>query len=217
MKTIKDLEKEEDIMAIFNDIEILLQYIETNQEFLDAFTQFLDDEQKLEVIRKDYFKRQSTYLKRDAIMSIKDNSIKKEIMQDISIIEDTFNKWNLIEFIETMDDEDKLQVLNNRGLLEKVKIELFDIKNIIVSIQDDEIKSMYVEKYDFNSYQKLDIYKAFGEENKKRIILDDEKSFKKYEIIQLINSLSIVGKVDFLKTEKVFLEIKNLQMYDIVK
>lgn len=214
MKTIKDLENEKDKLSIFKESKKLAEYIKTNKELLYAFTEILNDNEKLEIMKQEYFKKQPDWIKTNVVMSITDNSVKKQIMQDMSIVETVFDKYSFHEFVYSMDEEGKIQVIRNKELLHKFNVQPYVIKELIIPIQDDELKTEFMEEFDLHEYE---VYASFSDEKIKSIIIEDKSGLKEYQIIRLINSLSIKNKIDFLDTQKDFLESKKLSIYDILR
>lgn len=236
MKTVQDLENENDKMAIFLDFEMIKQYVKTNQDLIDAMTLYLNDNQKLEVMRQDYFKNVSQYVKKQIAKTIADEQVKSQIIQDILLLEEIFDKYNFVEFLLSGNDDNKSYVLNNYEILQKFDISKWDIKKIINSmskegkvkiLQDKEnVKQLGFESFDISDliieleddkikYELLNHYEL-DEFNKSQVIKSFSDENKKTIILEDKHRLGnrfVLEIISSFRTETIIDFINNQQEF----
>lgn len=212
--TIKDLEKEEDKMAIFRDFNVLKQYIVTVKDLLDAMA-LLNDNEKLEVMKLDYFQRQATSVKARVAMEIKDEKVKSQIIRDLPLMEAIFDDYNFKRFLETLNDESKMYVLKNSAILKKFNMAEYDIKQIIQSMSNENrveilsnkalITELGIGRFDLNNL----IIGIQGDEDKYK--LAKEYELNEFDIIGVIKSFSDENRKRIILEDK-----EGFQNYNIV-
>lgn len=205
MKTIQDLEKVEDKMAIFRDFELLKQYVVTVQDLIDAFS-YLDDNQKLEVMSQSYFQNLSQSAKSRAVMTITDNVVKRQILENTALLEDVFDQYNFCEFLMSTDDQTKKDVLNNLQLLNKFDLNGRHIRKIIISMSNEGktnilsntelIKQLGLESFDLSDLI------ASLEDDEIKYQLSKDYELGEHETTQVIISLSDGKKKEIILEDK---------------
>jgi len=197
MKTIEDLKKEQDIMAIFRDFDLLKQYVRTVGDLVNAMEECLDDNQKLEVIHLDYFKRLKPLARSSAIMTIQDENIKAQMIQDDELMELAFtNQYGFMQFVETLNDESKLYVLSNPELLQKFQIEKYNIKSIIKSMTSKgkaQVLSNRELLTEMRDYEIVDFIIGV-EDDKLKAKFCQEYELSEYYVVEVIKSFSDENK-----------------------
>ncbi|MBQ2835287.1 MAG: hypothetical protein IJE68_00390 [Clostridia bacterium] len=217
MKTLQDLENVEDKMAIFRDFELLKQYVVTVKDLIDAFS-YLGDNQKLEVMNFSYFKNLSQSSKASAIMTITDNAVKRQILQNTALVEEVFDQYNFCEFLISTDDQTKNEVLNNLQLINKFNLNGRHIRKIIMSMSNEGktnilsntelIKQLGIESFDLSHLI------ATIEDDEIKIQLSKDYELREYEELRVILSLSTQKKKEVLLEGKI--EIENRYIVDII-
>ncbi len=190
MKTWQDLKNKKDKMAIFQDFPVLRQYVRTTNELIDAMVLCLDDNQKLEIMEYECFKNLTQFLKAKVVMTITSNEVQSQILQNTTLLGEIFHPHDFVKFMQIVDDQSKMYVLNNPEILKKFDVSKHDIKKIIESMSN---------------------------ENKKIIILEENHGLSNSFIQEIIGSLEVEDLIDFINNNKTFLQEKNIKPYKIVE
>lgn len=248
MKTIQELQQIKDKLSIFLDFEQLKQYISTIGELIDAFSTCLNDDEKYEVMTKsDYFERQKPYTKSSIIMTINDDKIKSQIIQNASLVESSFESYNFMKFCMTLNDESKIYVLNCPNYIEKFNLKNYDAKKIIESlssankslilsnkqllqelgIKGFDVTNLIIALEDDGVKSKLVKEHELSEYDKIGVIKsfsDDNKKriilgdkVPERYLLDIISSLGTDAVIDFINTEQEFLAKKEIKTYKIIK
>lgn len=207
MKNTEELKSISNKMDIFETHDSLLHYAETIDDFLKLFYE-LNDMQKYEIVKKDYFKKQHRILRQLAIASIQSNTIKIEILHDDTIIvgNSAYEKILMLkQILKSMDGASQLSVLKDVKLIKKFEMSEYDLSEMIKSMPKEYIIELLL---DTGIINQLNIGKFYivelitvldNDDDKKRFM--DLYELDKYERIRIYCTLSYESKVEFLKDE----------------
>lgn len=217
MKTLQDLEQIEDKMAIFRDFEILKQYVVTVNDFINVFS-YLEDNQKLEVMNFSYFQNLSQTSKARAVMTVTDNAVKRQILQNSSLVEEVFDQYDFCEFLISADDQTKNEVLNNMQLINKFDLKGRHIRKIIISMSNEGKSKILsnaelVKQLGLESFDVAELISTL-EDDKIKYQLSKNYELSEYEKNQVFLSLSNKMKIELLIKGKI--EINNRYIVDII-
>lgn len=240
MKNLSKFKNLQNKMEVFNDYNELLKYVETQQDFAIVFN-MLTDQEKFEVVQKNYFFGQDEDLRRETLSNIKDDSIKEQIfnnenlrnkiindsifidmvakMSDVGKIKILCNKTLLKEYnislivierwIKTLSQENIKEILNSSELLEQLHIDNNSKASLLTKIQDDEYKSNYLNKYQFNTEEKKTIIGSYSDKNKINSILNSTEGMYSFQISELLSTLNAEVLIQFFNENKEFIGSKR--------
>lgn len=132
---------------------------------------------------------------------------------------DKLTNSDLTELITTfLDDSQKVELLKNEEIILNVLgLKNYNVSNIISSLNNVENKIEMLSKYDLENYNKIGIIRSFPLEQKIQTILNNTYNLKKADLAQIIASLSIDNLINFVNTNKEFLNNNNLSIANITR
>lgn len=215
------LNKTDNKLSIFADIEKFKQYSINVKELLDLVSEFLSDEEKLKLFEYQHFKQFNAWIRSDIIGLISDEKV---ILQMISNEEITngFERYQIIDNIKKIGDSGKQQLLHNQTFIEKYQISNYEIENIISSITDEaraEIlldKDLITNKLQLEDFCIAKLVKGLSNE-KSKIRLLKEREFSKYDIMEILETLDTKTLSGFLEEHKEFYSEKDIYPYEIIR
>jgi len=110
------LEKTEDRISIFADVNMLSECDDLENNITGLINDFLTDEQKAELFELEHFREVASEIKKDIIQSIFNRSIKLQLLKDGKITEG-IDKDDALEIIELLDDDEKNEIMRRKSLL----------------------------------------------------------------------------------------------------
>ena len=110
MKNFEEFKSLSNKMKVFESIDNLLRYVETNGDFIELFG-FLSDEEKLVVVQKDYYLRQSDTTKNKTILLIKDSKILDIIISDKDLRKKILTELSFYNIMTEADNLNKRSIL----------------------------------------------------------------------------------------------------------
>lgn len=247
MKNFEKFQSLENKFEVFNDLQTLKEYAESENDFLELF-KCLTDSQKFEVMKKNYFNLFQKVTKIKALDTIKTDEIQMRILEDGAISDDIVNNYRFENIVLSFEDKNKISILSNSEMLKRFKISIYNISSIFSSMSE-EIKEQLLADSDLlkniglNEIEiaklvsglKNDNYKYKYIKNNeisdlgkycilksftyeyKKSLLKNENGLSPNEEMHLILSLSTDELVDFIKTEKSVLTAKGHDLTKIVK
>lgn len=204
MKNNEELEKIQDKAALFRDTEKLLNYIETVQDYLDLFV-LLDDNQKSEIMKSEFFLKQCGTLKRKAIESIVDNKVKFNLIKNGYIKDIVDDNWFAKNLLKELPEEMILDIIKDGVSIEKLDISSFDVTRLIEGMspasiesllqEPEQLKAVGISEYDIPTL----ISKITNDKTKELVMSKYE--LKDYERIKILTSFSTEYKLQILKED----------------
>lgn len=147
------LEKTNNKLSIFASIDILEQYDFNMVEFFSLISDFLSDEEKIELIKYPHFKGNESSI----IGCISDENKKLEMLRDDSIISN-FENYQIIDIIVGLSENKKQQILYDRSFIEKYNFSNDELLDIILTLSNNgKVKILEIEQLEFNKDSKMQI------------------------------------------------------------
>lgn len=179
-----------DKLGFLNPKDNTVSYYFDNDEYREAL-EYLNDDERLELINTDFFEEAGLLLRREIIKSIKDDDKKINLLQD----EDFFiasinNEYNAVDIINTLSEEKKIQVLKDYEQIIKWNISGYQIEKIVSGLSDENIKKIVsdeelVKGLKLRDYNIADIVCAMKEDKNKLELMSKIKSLSSQNILIL--------------------------------
>ncbi len=185
------LEKTDNKLDVFSNMETLRQYSFNIGELFDLITDFLTDKEKQELLNYPYIQRQDIGVKLGIVGLISDSSIKTDIFVNDSMTDELSN-YQVADFIKKLDDESKTTILYNQEFIEKHGLDKYMINDIITS-SGDKLKLDIIYNPEFIEKNQIDSYSIRG----------------------IISSLNDNIKIDIVNNKDLTLKKLKLSEYDI--
>ncbi|MBQ2938109.1 MAG: hypothetical protein IJE05_04455 [Clostridia bacterium] len=214
----KLLEKTDDKLSIFASAETLKKYHLNLNEFFDLISDFLSDEEKLELFEYSHFQQFDGRIKGNIIKLVSDENIILRMMSNDNIM-NGFENYEIVNIIKKMSDNSKQQILRNQEFIEKHQIADYELKNIVLSLTEEARAEMLTDidlitnKLHLANFQIVDLTKGLSSEEAKNRILEIYQ-LANHQKIAIINTFSSNHKIDILLKEKCF---NKYDMMDILK
>lgn len=196
------LEKTDDKLSIFGNVEMLRQCNMKLGELYDTITIFLTDDEILKLFEYEHFQKWDSYRKIQMVMRISDSGVLLKALQDEEIIKDV-KSWDLEKLIAKLNDQDKGTLLNIPDWFKNHGFSKYKISDIISEIKDEkkyELVSnptLMFDTLDLEDNNVADIIATFGEEEDKDKLLSIYQ-LEEYMQVQIITTYSDEGKEEFL-------------------
>lgn len=200
------IEKSTNKLSIFIDKNTFSQYSITYGDLVYLISQFLNDEEIAKAFDTRFYNDLPTGTRYSIIELISDSKIKLKLLENDKILANMYS-YQIINIIKSLDDADKIQVLNMSDFLKQYGISNYDKQEIIKSLSNknkQEIlcdKSLIKDVLQLENYQVTAIIEGLeGEDGKKKLI--DIWEFKPYEIAGIAKSFSDKTKFEIILNNK---------------
>lgn len=182
-----------------------------------AIIKNLSDQNKYNLLfNSDFMEGMKTYNIENIIESLEKQS-RIKLLQNPEFFKKYDFKYMQVEIIMELDDTEKSEILLNKDLINQLEFKEYELTKMVGSISDDKLKEHIIDNYDFKLSDITDILITFSDEKKNEYILGSKYEFSKFQIIELISSLSMESFVTFLNDNKEFLHNKNIEPYSIIR
>lgn len=141
MKNFEEFKSLSNKMKVFESIDNLLRYVETNGDFIELFG-FLSDEEKLVVVQKDYYLRQSDTTKNKTILLIKDSKILDIIISDKDLRKKILTELSFYNIMTEADNINRRIILEDPNLIKEFYCDPFQIEIIVRKMKDEDKKEI---------------------------------------------------------------------------
>ena len=199
MKNYEEFKLETDKVHILSNGDLLSKYVSTITDYIEA-TKELNDIEKSQLVKTDFFLKQITKLKLDVIKSIQDDKIKMDILKDENYISENFKyNFELEELVMSLGSKGKMEALNNKDFLEKMKLAKHGKMEIIKSLDDESKNDIIkdeelVKELEISLYDVSEIIQSIKNENLK-IDLYHNMDFSAPQKANIIRTLSLPNKI----------------------
>lgn len=220
------LDEAEDKLSIFTNIEIIKTYSNKTktEEYYDLVSEYLSDEEIIKLF--DYAKDFNYPDRKKLILMISDSELLYNILQDDEKIEE-FTQI-ICQLVRKLNDSDKEKLLNRPDWIKNHKLQAYDIKSIIESLNESARYTILLNKTLVKDMLQIDDWGIAEivstlelEEEKDKLI--DIYQFRESDQAKIVKTYSDEGKARILaitkfgKYEKNFIlrtfEIDNLITY----
>ena len=168
------LEISSDKFSIFQDKSLLSQYSFSVNEFTSLISDFLSDEQKVQLFELEHFKKLNPFLKSSIIEVVSDDKMKLKCLSNPDFIKG-FTEYELVNMIETLDDSSKMKILENPDFWKKYHTDFSCIIKSLGKENKREIlsrKDFIEHELELDDYQIKDILISIKEEKTKLEMMD---------------------------------------------
>ena len=125
---------------------------------------------------------------------------------------------DLYKIINELDSDNKKTLLqDSKFTKDTLKIQDFEIINLICEIEGDKDKLELGKLYQIDNSSMYNIVSSLSSEAKKKIILENPYNFTDYNIKRLINTLDAKTLADIFKNNKEFLRSKEIKPYEVIR
>lgn len=202
----KLLENAEDKLSIFQDKEQLSQYDMSIAEFLELVRDFLEDEQKAQLLETVHIKKLSAHIKKSIINDVIDDNIRLDLIRNDDIISD-LDEWQVRGLVESLGENGKIQILQDSSFFEKHEMKDYEIIKIISSLSDENKVSLLSNRDLLEKQLKLKDYTikdivASLEDEQVKLNMSDIYGFKSYMAKDIIKTFSYNGMKEVLLENK---------------
>ena len=181
-------------LEVFMDSNLLKNYVISIPDFLEAF-EYLNDEEKISVIKTDFFEKQTSKLKLEAVKEIKDDKLKLDLLKNESFCSANCNySYQKLNIIDSLSEDGIEELLKNSELLKKWEIHNYQIEQIISKLGDDKKMQLILSKEltEVLGLEEYSIISLISKMNDDRIKLKlmNKMKFSNYQNETIIKTLS---------------------------
>ena len=217
----KLLEQTENKLSIFENREKLNEYEYNAIELYGLINDFLSDEEKLKLFDYQHFRNLKVGIKCNIVELISDDNIKLQILSDNEILEGAFSD-QIVNIVKKMNDNAKLDFINNDRLIEKYQIEDHELQSISLSLNDEAkvqlmMNTNLIKRLKLKDFQIGKIIKSIKEEEYKKQLLNvyELPNNIKVNIISTFKNDSIIKELLKQRNLKKFEKMMLLQALDV--
>ncbi|MCR5146585.1 MAG: hypothetical protein K6B70_04495 [Clostridia bacterium] len=193
-----------------------LEYLKEN-----AIKSLKDDNLKIDLLKDEDFcntNLKHAHQKLNIIKSLGEDAREellksKELIQKIGLY-----GFQIEQIITELGDEKKKQILSDKNVTEGLGLKDFNVVNLISEIKDDKIKLYFIDTNNYPAYLKERILGTLTYKEKSRILAENiYDDLTRYNIINIISSMSADECMDFFKNNEQYTKEKNVKVFDIVR
>lgn len=201
MKNFEEFQELDNKYEVFQSFENLIKYVETNNDFIELF-KYLTDEEKYEVIQKDYYVRQHDSLKKQTIESIESDEIKNRLINNEELRKKVLNNRSFATLITKMQPSSIKSILNNEQLMSEYEVSGNTISICLRKLEDNDKKEILsndtlLEKYKMKAEDISYVLCSINDDNYKEDYLKNHESLNEHKC-SIIRSCSDSRKEDIL-------------------
>ncbi len=238
----KRLEKTEDKLSIFTNLEILNQYDLYVDDIFELIKEFLKDEEKLKLLEYPIYQEYEIFMIKSIIdenivLKVIDENNRKETIPHYSVLniihdlsdstkkqilydQDFIERHEIVDYelkdiIESLSEGEKEKILEEKELfIDKLQLKSWQISELIEKLSNEEVKMEMLKGYPIESYLKARIACTLNAQNSLKIL--KEEDFRRYEKIDILASIGVEHLSEFLTSNKEFYRESNIHPYQIV-
>lgn len=208
------LEKSNNKLSIFANVKTLSKYNFNVAELCSLVSDFLDDNEKYQLFSYPHFQKLSVSIRAQIAKLISNDNLKLQMLNNDAIIGD-FPSYYTMPIIDSLSDSSKKQLLYNQNLLQKCKLNNFNIEEIISDLNEETRKQVLNDKKlvsDTLGISGFDITKlAITLSNEKdKLKIAEDYELPQYQKVKIISTISDQTKTSIL------LEKNNFTIYDTI-
>ena len=209
------LQKADNRIDIFVDVEKLNQYELNTKELLDLISEFLSDEEKFKLFDYSYFQTIESRIKIGIIRSVSDKSIKSQMLKN-DFIMGSLKSYHIVGIVKDLDSNEIKQMLYDKEFLEKYHLADYEFIEIISDLDE-------VAKFEMLSDKELIVnklrlsYFQIGELTKD--LTNDEAKIKLLKIHEFDNNLAVdvINTLNDTKKFQILMEDGSFNKYEKIK
>lgn len=207
MKDLEKFEKLDNKIDVFQNIQDVLKYADTIGDFIELF-KYLTDEEKYEVIQKDYYLKLDGICKLQTLESIKDKSIVEKIIFNDELRNKIVDDRIFGRLISSFSKEKSAELFKGNKIILNYNIPEFTINNVINKLDDNDKKEIlsdnkFVEELKLDDGDISTILCSIKDDSFKDAYLKEHESMEKYKM-SIIDSCSDDRKIEAVLHREAF-------------
>ena len=203
------------LFSILSDVNAEKKYNIVVKDLLEIINEYLDDNQKMELLNAEYTKR--PMLRSLIINSITDSKAYLKILYTNNIVMN-MDYYSIEEIYNNMNEEDKkIFLMDERYIREVIKLEDNKIITLIEGIIDESVKEDLIKRYQLDNYQTTNIIKKFSDEGKQRNIINNSFGINANNVIDIMQSMQIDSLIEFLNQNSQYINQNEIMIYRITQ
>ena len=198
-----------DFIELINEsknVEFEKMFNITFSDFIEVIDKYLNDTQKVELFEIDFYKNMYRSKKVEIIKSITDSGIKMDLLMNSEVVDD-FDQYNVLEIIETCDENTRIQLISDQEFTKRYEIDSYYTSKILKTLSCVNIqkllfdKEFIQEKLQLSSADIVDMISKLNTESAKQELIDLYK-LENHQLINVLESCSDKSKVEVLLENK---------------
>jgi len=159
-----------------------------------------------------------TYKIMTLIDSLSNNNKIKILQMKEFLQKHDIKNYEIRDIIKSLNDENKKDILSDKNFIEQeLKLEEFQVLDLITSLEDEELKIEMVPLYELKEYEIAQVVKTFSDTSKTEIILNNKYEFSRQFKTEIISTMSVDAIVDFMKENKEYMEEIKISPYQVTR
>lgn len=147
---------------------------------------------------------------------LSDNTKIQVLKNEAFLSKHSLSVFQLSNIVSTLSPESKSEFLMDVDYIKNhLHLDEFQVTNLVKELQSDKEKSDFIQLYQLEKYQKIDILKTCSDSYKLSTIFEDA-SLDKRSIIDLLQTFNVDALNDFLLEHKEFCGKKDISPYEII-
>lgn len=211
----KVLEESSDKLSIFADRSILSQYKFNLNELTTLVNEFLDNDQKAELLKLEHSYKLTPFIKTQIIKLISDDTIKTKMFENSNIMTG-ITSYQIVDIVDSLGEQGKMEILRKPEFFKEHDIKKIEMQRLIESLSSKNKQELmsnrtFIEqKLQLDSYQIKEIVTNFETEEIKAQMIDIYE-FKKDQIVDIIKTFSDKSKTAILLEDRYKLYKNNIE------
>lgn len=200
------LEKTDNKLSIFANVETLNRYDFNAEEFFDLISDFLADEEKLKLFEYPHFQQFESEIKVSIINLVSDENIKLQMICDNNVVSGV-TRFGIFDIMSDLSDAGNQQLLYNQEFIKKHQIQDIELMQIISKLKN-EVKKTIINDKDFildrlclKDWMIAVIAKGLENEAEKTKVMEDYK-LASYLRVDIINTFNDKSKLEVILEEE---------------
>ena len=181
----KNLEKFKELnnkTDVFQSMENVTEYADTIRDYIDLF-EYLSDEEKYEIIQKDYYSDFIDVVKQKTISTITDDKIKEKIIYDEDLRKRVLTDGAFEKLMSGMQEESLSKLFKNKEIFSEFNVSEFIISKCLNRLNENQKKEVLsddelMNKFDIQSWILSDVLGTISDDNYKINYLNTHKSME---------------------------------------
>ena len=146
-----------------------------------------------------------------------DNKEKILHMKDF-LQEHDIKDYEIRNIIKSLNEKSKKDILLDKNfIIEELKLEEYQVLDLITSLEDEESKLEMIPFYELKEYQIAQVVKTLSDTSKTEILLNNKYEFGRQFKTEIISTMSVDLIVKFINENKEFMKESKISPYQVTK